>query len=154
MVLPPMSMFRRPEKMKVSEIEALAGLRPLHDPVFSHLLEGALAGRVPVYSCEIPPGLIRPFDRDYAPSRHPVGRAAIQDTIRRWVQGDVHKVWVYQEEQHFVLSDDYIVWEAVKQGPPAVLPCWLLGTPSNASIRHVQAPFQFAVIKRLLSSAA
>ena len=145
-----MSLFRRPEKMKVSEIHALAGLRPLYDPVFSYLLEGAVAGRVPVYYGEIPLDLIRPFDPDHTPSSHPVGRAAVQETIRRWVQGDFQKVWVYQKKQHFVLSDDYIVWEATKEGRPDFLPCWVLGNPSHGSIKNVQGPIEPAEIARLL----
>jgi len=36
-----MDLFRRKELMDPAEIEALAGLRPLFDPVFAYLIEGA-----------------------------------------------------------------------------------------------------------------
>ena len=49
-----------------------------------------------------------------------------------------------------MLSDDYIVWEAAKQGRPDFLPCWVLGNPSHDSIENVQGPIEVAEIKRLL----
>ncbi len=104
-----MSLFRRPEKMDPREIVGLVGLQPLHDPVFDHLLESALGGRVDVYFAAVPLSAIRPFDPDYEPQRHPVGLAAIEEAMKRWRAGAFQPVWVYQKGHEFILSDDYII---------------------------------------------
>jgi hypothetical protein len=53
-----------------------------------------------------------------------------------------------------VLSDDYIVWEAIKQGGPDFMPCWVLGTPSHGSIENLQGPIETTEIARLLGFAS
>jgi len=145
-----MDLFRRKELMDPAEIEALAGLRPLYDPVFAYLIEGAYKGRVDVYFAAVPFGLIRPFDPDYDPGKHPVGRAAIAEFVARWEKGDFAQSWVYQKGDEFVLSDDYIIWEAAKIGKPDFLPCWVLGKPSNTDLRDVQGPIDRREVPTLL----
>jgi hypothetical protein len=136
--------------MELREIKALAGLQPLFDPVFQHLLESALAGRVDVYFAAVPLASIQPFDPDYAPRRHPVGEAAVRDVVRSWRAGKVQPMWVYQKDQHFVMSDDYIVWEAVKEGQPDYVPCCILGRPDHPSITDLQGPLDQPSIRKAL----
>jgi hypothetical protein len=145
-----MDLFRRKELMDPAEIEALAGLRPLYDPVFAYLIEGAYKGRVDVYFAAVPFALIRPFDPDYDPGKHPVGRAAIAEFVARWEQGDFAQSWVYQKGDEFVLSDDYIVWEAAKIGKPDFLPCWVLGKPNNKDLKDVQGPIDSREVPAML----
>jgi hypothetical protein len=145
-----MSLFRRPEKMDPREITALAGLQPLHDPVFSHLLESALSGRVDVYFAAVPRNAIRPFDPDYQPQRHPVGQAAIQDVVARWEKGQRQPVWVYQKGDHCVLADDYVVLEAAKITAPDYLQCWVLGRPELKGVVDVQGPLEEADVRKAI----
>jgi hypothetical protein len=136
--------------MDPSEIEALAGLRPLFDLVFRHLIEGAVHGRVDVYFAAVPHRRIRPFDPDYSPARHPVGAAAISDVQARWARGEFSPVWVYPKENEFILSDDYVVWEALKKGEPEFVPCWILGKPDTSIVKDLQGPLEELAVKRAL----
>lgn len=148
-----MDLFRRPDRMDPREIEALAGLRPLYDPVFNHLLEGACNGSVDVYFAAVPLGLVRPFDPDYDPTKHPIGEAAVRELMSRWGMGKFQNSWVYQKGQEFVLSDDYIAWEAARRGQPDFLPCWILGKCTNSEVRDVQGPIDPKDVRRLLGIA-
>jgi hypothetical protein len=148
-----MDLFRRQDGMDSREIDALAGLRPLYDPVLSYLLEGAHKGSVDVYFAAVPLALIRPFDPDYDPTKHPVGEAAVRELMSQWSTGNFQQSWVYEKGQAFILSDDYIVWEAAKRGLPDFIPCWVLGRPTNSELRDVQGPIASQEISRLLGFA-
>jgi hypothetical protein len=136
------------------EIEALAGLRPLFDPVFRHLIERAVTGHVDVYFAAVPRALIRPFDSDYNPARHPVGRAAISEVHAKWRSGDFTAIWVYPRDNEFIMSDDYIVWEAVKEGKPDFVPCWILGKPDLLRVKDLQGPLDESGVTQALGFAA
>ncbi len=148
-----MSLFRRPEKMDPREIAGLVGLQPLSDPVFNHLLESALAGRVDVYFAAVPRSAIRPFDPDYEPQRHAVGVAAIEEVMKRWRAGAFPFSWVYQKGHEFILSDDYINWEAAKLGAPDFLPCWVLGRPDLEGVVDIQGSMDEASVRSAIGLA-
>jgi hypothetical protein len=103
-----------------------------------------------VYFAAIPPAHIRPFDPDYDPGRVPIGEAAITETMSRWRQGQFSKAWVYQKGDSFILSDDYIIWEAVKRGQPDFVPCWVIGKPTIPEVVDVQGPIRVQDIRQLL----
>lgn len=145
-----MAVVRRVEKVNPSGIEALSGLSPLFDPVFDHLLERALSGDTEVYFAAVPRALVRPFDPDYNPSLHPVGVAAISEVNTRWRAGDVSQVWVYPKDDGFIMSDDYIVWEALKEGQPDFVPCWVLGKPNPSTVKDLQGPLEQSAVRRAL----
>ena len=149
-----MDLFRRKELMDVEEIHALAGLRPLYDPILGHLLEGAYHGSVDIYYAAIPLSVIRPFDPDYDPSKHPVGAAAIADVTARWRAGHFENVVVYQKGDVFILSDDYIIWEAAKRGQPDFLPCWVLGRPQHFLAVDVQGPLARGEVAKVIGLPA
>jgi len=134
------NLFRRELKMDPSEIESLAGLRPLFVPVLHHLIERAVSGHVDVYFAAVPRPLIRPFDPDYNPARHPVGRSAISEVHAKWRSGDFTAIWVYPKDNEFIMSDDYITWEAVKEGAPDFVPCWILGKPDLERRQGFEGP--------------
>ena len=135
-----MDLFRRKDRMDHTEIEALAGLRPLFDPVFDHLCRGAYKGLIDVYFAAVPIALIRPFDPDYDPGKHPIGKKAIAEVVAQWNEGILPQCCVYQKGDEFILSDDYLIWEAAKFGQPDFVPCWILGKPSSSDLRDVQGP--------------
>lgn len=145
-----MDLFRCEDRMDPKEIEALAGLRPLFDPVFDHLLEGAIKGVVPVFYAQVTPSLITPFDPDYMPSKHPSGEDAVQQVMAAWRQGQFQRCWVYEKAGRLILSDDYIVLEAVRRGQPDYMPCWILGKPVHVSTRNLQGPLPADEVARLL----
>jgi hypothetical protein len=148
-----MGLFRETGKVSAHDIEAAEGLKPLFDSVFSHLIERAYKGALDVYFAPVPRQLIRPFDVEYDPCAHPAGRAAIEAVMAQWAKGQFQYVWVYQQGDEFVLSDDYIVWEAAKRGRPDCLPCWILGKPLHAQVGDVQGPIDPKEVPRLLGFA-
>ena len=148
-----MSMFRPPETKSPAELHGLKGLQPLRDPVFSHLLERAVQGGVAVYYGEVPREKIRRFDTGYDPRSHPVGRAAVTQLMEAWQRGKFSPVWVYEEGDGFVLSDDYICWAGAAEGQPDLLPCWILGMPTLAGIKDLQGPIAGAEVPKMLGFA-
>jgi hypothetical protein len=132
------------------EIDALLGLRPLRDHVYGYLLERAAIGALPLYFAAIPRALIRPFDTEYDPSKHPIGEAAIEQTMADWRAGIFHYAWVYPSDDSYVLSDDYIPWAAAQRGQPDFLPCWVLGHPSAAGAVDIQGPIEPSRVRELL----
>lgn len=149
-----MGLFRDRDGVKLGEIEALAGLKPLRDDVFLYLLEQALAGSLPVYFAAAPPALIDPFDAGYEPERHPVGVAAVDACVRAALRGDFQNMWVYPKGNRFALSDDYIPWAATKRGRPDFVPCLVLGEPKTPGIVDVQGPLALDLVRRFLFGAA
>lgn len=147
---PDLDLFRRPTRVSVNEIDALLGLRPLRDDVLGYLLGRALQGHVPVYFAAIPRGLIRPFDSEYDPAKHPVGAAAIEHTAAEWRAGNYPSIWVYPSGDAYVLSDDYIPWAAALRGKPQFLPCWVLGYPSVPGAVDINGPIEPERVRRLL----
>jgi hypothetical protein len=85
---PDLDLFRRPTRVSVDEIDALLGLRPLRDDILGYLLQRALDGQVPVYFAAVLRTLIRPFDAEYDPAKHPVGAAAIEQAMAEWLSGE------------------------------------------------------------------
>lgn len=148
-----MALFREPQKVNPHNIKAAEGLKPLFVSVFSHLIERACKGAVDVYFAAVPVGLLRPFDRDYDPCAHPAGEAAVEAVMAHWKKGQFQYVWVYQQGDEFLLSDDYIIWEAAKRGRPDCLPCWVLGKPLHPQARDVQGPIDPNEVPRLLGFA-
>jgi len=132
------------------EIDILPGLVPRHDQEFDYLLQRALGGLVPVYFAAVPRTLIRPFDTEYDPAKHPVGAMAIEQTTAEWRAGTFHHVWVYPSGDAYVLSDDYIPWAAATRGQPDFLPCWVLGYPSVPGAVDVQGPIAPSGVRKLL----
>ncbi len=131
----------------------MKGLQPLHDPVFSHLIDRAAKGGVPVYYGAVPRDAIRRFDTEYDPRLHPVGRAAVDELMEAWQRGEFTNVWVYEEGDGFVLSDDYICWAAAEEGQPDFLPCWILGMPTLPCVADLQGPIEESEVPGLLGLA-
>lgn len=145
-----LDLFRRPTRVSVDEIDALLGLRPLPDPILGYLLQRALSGLVSVYFAAVPRTLIRPFDTEYDPAKHPVGAAAIERTMAEWQAGSFPHVWVYPSGHAYVLSDDYIPWAAALRGQPDFVPCWVLGYPSVPGTVDIQGPVDPQRVRTLL----
>jgi hypothetical protein len=147
---PDLDLFRRPTRVSVDEIDALLGLRPLRDDILGYLLQRALDGLVPVYFAAVPRTLIRPFDPEYDPAKHPVGAAAIEQTMAEWRAGRFPHVWVYPSRDEYVLSDDYIPWAAALRGRPDFLPCWVLGYPSVPGTVDTHGPVEQQRVRSLI----
>jgi hypothetical protein len=145
-----LDLFRQPTRVSVDEIDALLGLRPLRDDILGYLLQRALDGQVPVYFAAVLRTLIRPFDAEYDPAKHPVGAAAIEQAMAEWQAGMFPHVWVYPSEDAYVLSDDYIPWAAATRGQPDFLPCWVLGYPSVPGTVDIQGPVDPLKVRQLL----
>lgn len=144
----------RTARVRVEDIgTGLPGLIPRFDPVFDYLVESAASGRLDVWYAAIPRNAILPFDPEYAPRKHPVGEAAVREVMSRGKKGEFAKLWVYQRGQVFVMSDDYIVWEAAREGQPDYLPCWVLGRPEHSRVVDLQGPLDHPSVLQLLGFA-
>lgn len=134
-----MGLFRT---VKVNQIlnEGLPGLQPLEDKVFQYLFGQAMTGDLQVFWAAIPMGLIIPFDKEYNPSLHPVGAAAIEEVTKEWQKGQFRYCWVYPQNKKFVLSDDYIIYFAALNGKPDYLPCFVMGDPHEDGVVDIQGP--------------
>lgn len=127
-------------KVKVSDLKIDPSLQPKSDPEWTRLAEGALKGQVPVYFAAIPLILCVPFDMDYRPDLHPIGRQAIQTFIEMAKRQEYKHLIVYPRGKWFVVSDDYIQLFAALEGRPDFLPCIIMGKPENEMIQDLQGP--------------
>lgn len=132
------------------DLQSIPELVPPTDPVFTYLLEEAVAGRMPVYFAAIPLTLVWPFAVDFDPERHPVGRQMVDAVFAAGCQGHMQRMWVYPRDQHFVASDDYVTLAAARRGDPDFVPCWVLGEPHLPGVEQIQGPIRLEDVRRLL----
>lgn len=141
-----MDLFKKSEtkRIAVSEIKgSVPGLEPAKDEVLLYLFDKVCSGELPVYFGAVPFELIVPFDKEYDPRKHPVGRAAVDQCSRDWLQGTMKYVCLYERGDRFILSDDYITFFAAVEGSPRLLPAWILGKPLSPRVEQLQGPIQY-----------
>ncbi len=112
-----------------------------------------MKARLPVYFAAVPLILCVPFDLDYRPDLHPIGRKAIEASRRASRQNNFHRLIVYPRRKWFAISDDYIHLFAALEGRPDYLPCFILGKPDNEMLRDVQGPIAAEDVPRILGMA-
>jgi hypothetical protein len=127
-------------KMKVSDLKMDPSLQPKPDPEWTRLAKAALQGELPVYFAAVPLILCVPFDLDYRPDLHPVGKQAIQQFVEAAKMRESNSLIVYPRGKWFVISDHYIDLFAALVGRPDFLPCFILGKPDNDMILDLQGP--------------
>jgi hypothetical protein len=139
-----------PIKVPVSDLHSLSGLTPSLDERFLELAQRACSGELPVYFAAVPLAICVPFDLDYRPDLHPVGREAIRQIAEAWREGQFQNLIAYQRGAWFVISDDYIPLFAALRGLPDYVPCWILGKPESKLVQDVQGPIAAGKIRALL----
>lgn len=137
-------------RVSVDELHLLPDLTPKDDEVFMRLLDDALKGRLPVYFAAIPLALCVPFDLDYRPDLHPIGKQAIQAAFERGPKGALPPLIVYPRGAWFVVSDDYISLFAALRGGPDFVPCWVVGKPDAEYARDIQGPIAVEELPKAL----
>jgi hypothetical protein len=125
-------------------------LMPKRDDTFMQLAERALKGELPVYFAAVPLAQCVPFDLDYRPDRHPVGRQAIQSTAQEGARSNFTKMIVYPRGAWFVVADDYIPLFAALLGHPDYVPCWVLGKPEADYAVDIQGPIDTQGVRSIL----
>jgi hypothetical protein len=103
-----------------------------------------------VYFATIPFALCVPFDLDYRPDKHAVGKQAIEATAQEWAAGKYSQMVVYQRGAWFVVADDYIPLFAALRGNPTYVPCWVLGKPDAEYTKDVQGPIAVKEVQKIL----
>ena len=126
------------------------GFRPSCDPVFHYLMEQALAGKLAVHRAVVPLRLIYPYDASYHPQDLPIGRLVIGLVIREWERGASPVVRVYPDKDRFVLSDDYVYFEAALKAKRPDLHCLVLGEADHPGVREIEGPLPRGELKRAL----
>jgi hypothetical protein len=127
-------------RMKVSDLKIDLSLQPKPDPEWTRLAKAALQGELPVYFAAVPLILCVPFDLEYRPDLHPVGKQAIQRFVEAAKMGEPNSLVVYPRGKWFVISDHYIDLFAALVGRPDFLPCFILGKPDNDMILDLHGP--------------
>jgi len=140
-----MNLFRE-KRIKVDDIK-ISDLQPIKDEILLYLWEQALAGKTPVFFAAIPLRIIEPFDKEYDPRKHPIGKKSIKAIMEAWRNNKFRYAWVYPRNDKFILSDDYIVYYAALTGQPDFMPCFVLGKPENEAIKDVQGPLSIESIR-------
>lgn len=140
-------------KMKVSDLKIDPSLQPKHDPEWMRLVSAALKGELPVYFAAVPLILCVPFDLDYRPDLHPVGKQAIHQFVEAARMRESNSLIVYPRGKWFVISDHYIDLFAALEGRPDFLPCFILGKPNNDMIHDLQGPVAVQDLPRFFGLA-
>lgn len=143
-------MSEKSERIPVANIDNHPELTPPHDEKLADLLKMAMNGKIPVYYAAVPFRLIRPFSPDYDPRRHPIGLQAIRDVQERWNRQQFTNMVVYQQNETFVMSDDYIVYYACMEGSPDYVPCWVLGHCKSSEALDLQGPIRKEDLPQIL----
>jgi len=110
------------------------------DPTFDALFKLAIQGDPRVYFAAIPLRLIRPYAPEFNFLMLPGGEAIIAAIIAQARQGHFPRLWVYEKDNTFVMSDDYPKYHACILGQPDYVPCWVLGYPQHIAAKDVQGP--------------
>jgi hypothetical protein len=116
-------------------------LRPNYDSRFSVLYDKAMKKEIPIYFAPIPLSLCIPYDVDFRPDLHPIGKQVMAEKREQALSGQVALMYVYQRGFWFVVSDDYFTFFAALFGNPEFVPCYILGEPSHPLLDDVQGPF-------------
>jgi hypothetical protein len=142
----------RPVPLK--ELQPHPELTPKRDDTFMQLAEKAIKGEVPLYFAAVPLAHCVPFDMDYRPDRHPVGKKAIQSAAHDGAKGNFTKMIVYPRGAWFVVADDYIPLFAALLGNPDYVPCWVLGKPDADYAKDIQGPIDGEEVREIFGLKA
>ena len=129
---------------------APGGFRPSPDPVYHYLLRRALEGELAVHRAVVPVALIRPYDERYRLRDLPIGGRAIRLVLQAWADGSLPVVRVYPDGGRFVLSDDYVYYEAAREVERADLPCLVLGEAQAPGVMDIRGPLSLNEVRRTL----
>jgi hypothetical protein len=133
-------MTAEPMRMAVDSLIVDNQFKPPHDEVFDTLFGLAMQGDLMVYFAAVPLRLIKPFSKEFKVASIPNGQQIIDSIFEEAVRGKHQQIWVYEKGDHFVMSDDYLIYEACLRGQPDFVGCWVLGRPRNPLAKQVQGP--------------
>jgi hypothetical protein len=130
------------ERVSPKDLVFLDDLRPKEDPKWNDLAMKAYGGGLPVYFAAVPLALCIPFDVDYRPDLHPLGKEAIAAVFEEARKGNYQVLCmvVYQRGAWFVVSDDYIKLFAALKGRPDYVRCVVMGKPESELLKDVEGP--------------
>ncbi|HET6330713.1 MAG TPA: hypothetical protein VFF76_07995 [Holophagaceae bacterium] len=140
----------RMDPSEAKRVRTVHGFVPRQDPVFDYLMAQACTGRLPVHRAKIPLDLIIPFDASYRPQDLPIGRIVLARVVEDWNRGITPTVRVYPRKERFVLSDDYVYYEAARIAAQACLPCLVLGEADVPGAADIHGPLSLGEVNRAL----
>lgn len=137
-------MQKRKHQTKMVDLKNIRphqALKVKMDETFLELFDSAIMGKVPIYFAQVPFRLIRPFDESFLPQRrHPDGERGIQVIVELIKQGNGPAVWVYPKDGMFILSDDYISYEASSVAHAESVPCFVMGEAAAPGVEMIKGP--------------
>jgi len=138
------------KRVPIDSISESPGLQPKIDENLIGLMQSAYEGRTPVYFGAIPAAIIVPFDIDYRPDLHPIGKQVISTYYEERKQVHLHHLLVSPLGICFIVSDHYISLFAALKGRAEYLPCWILGESENTFVKDLQGPIAQDDIPKIL----
>ena len=144
------SKFSETELVNMDDINVAPGLNPKIDDFFVDLIVKASEGRVPVYYAAIPLSLVIPFDVEYRPDLHPIGKQYIEKLVEDMESEKYHPLRVYPKGKWFICPDDYMELFAAIQGNPPYVPGYILGDFNNEDVKGVRGPLSVTDVRKIL----
>ena len=139
---------------KPEDIKTAHGLNPKIDEYFIELISKASDGRLPVYYAAIPTPWIIPFDVEYRPDLHPMGKQLIETYIQDLDDDKYHPLLVYPKGKWFVCPDSYIELFAALSGNPAYMPCYIFGDTNHENVKSLKGPLPVTDVQKITGLTA
>ncbi len=136
-------------KEEIGELKTLPGLDPKIDDHFVDLIQRALKGRVPVYFAAVPLALIVPFDIDYRPDLHPLGKQLIDEYTENWKKNEYSNIMVYPKGKWFICPDDYLVLFGAIKTSPSHIGCAIFGEYDNDDVELIKGPLPVTDVQKM-----
>lgn len=126
--------------------------KPPDDLKFQGLLEGAVAGEVPVYGVVLETAKIKlhRFDDTFRPENSTEGEAVIRGLFESWNSGDAVQPWLYVEDGTYIVADDYFAIAAIERGRPDSFAAQVLGEPLPDGLKQKVGPLDAQKVKGML----
>jgi hypothetical protein len=112
------------QKMKTSDLKPnFGGKSAPKDEKFIQLFQQVIKGTIPFYQADIKITAIKPFST-FVPS---ISQEFLDIVHKSYMLGNPPKIHVYQEDNKFIMSDDYNHFYIYKLLDLEVVPCYIMG---------------------------
>lgn len=126
-------------KIKLSDIKIeFGGKNPPKDEKCIELFMKAHQGQIPTYWGMINIEGIKPFS-DYHPKP---SQKFIDNMHQKLKSGDLHSIYVYPQNDMFIMSDDYNVYYIYLYSGYKKIPCYILGKPEEKYVSDLVGPIK------------
>lgn len=127
------------KNIKLSDIKIqFGGKFAPKDKKFIELYKKAFNEEIPVYWAMIDIEAIKPYSK-YKPEP---SQRIIDNTHQRLKNGKLPAIYVYSENDYFIMSDDYLLYYTYFYSGYKAIPCIVLGEPKGKSVKDQVGPIK------------